>query len=406
MLELAKWIGFFIGIIIIIATWGSIINTIILPRLGSSRIIYYMWLVVLASFKFAADRLPRYESKDRLLSYQGPVSLLAMLLIWILLFVFGFALLFWPFIPGNFGAALTLSGSSIFTLGIASTPQAVPIAIEFIAAASGLIVIALQIGYLPTIYSAYNRRETLVTALASRTGSPIWGPEILARHQLSQAMTLLPSLFTSWETWISDIKESHLSYPALVGFRSPDPIQNWIVSLLAVMDAAALYVSLAPAQAPPEAVLFLRAGIMGMDKLHKLVVMTSRKTWKKSIQTDLAPQNATDNSDHLAISLPFERYMWGIGFLNEVHFPMEQTPEDAWKTFCSWRVHYEAKAYALANFAVAVPAPWSGQRQHMTHQDIYNVLVNRPRLGTPDELEEQALHIRTLRKANEKAKAK
>jgi hypothetical protein len=400
MLDLVKWIGFIIGIIVIVTTWGSIINTIILPRLGSSSVIYYMWLVILASFKFVADRLSLYEYKDRFLSYQGPISLLAMLLIWILLFLLGYALLFWPFIEGNFGTALVLSGSSIFTLGIASSPQTVPIALEFVSAASGLIVIALQIGYLPTIYSAYNRRETLVTALASRTGSPVWGPEILARHRLSHAMSLLPTLFTSWETWISDIKESHLSYPALVGFRSPEPIQNWIVSLLAVMDAAALYLSLAPTQAPPEAILFLRAGIMGLDKLHRLVVVASKKTTlKKGIQTEHSFLKTTGDSANITINLPYERFMRGIEHLQEVHFPMEKTPEEAWHTFCSWRIHYETTAYALANFVVAVPAPWSGHRQNMTHQDIYNVLVNRPRLGTPDELEEKALHSHPLHKA-------
>ncbi len=399
MLDLIKWVGFIIGIIIIVTTWGSIINTIILPRLGSSRIIYYMWLIMLACFKYVADRLPRYESKDRFLSFQGPISLLTMLLIWILLFLLGYALLLWPYIQGDFGTALALSGSSIFTLGIATSPQTVPIALEFIAAASGLIVIALQIGYLPTIYSAYNRRETLVTALASRTGSPVWGPEILARHSLSHAMSMLPSLFTSWEMWISDIKESHLSYPALVGFRSPEPIQNWIVSLLAVMDAAALYLSLAPAQAPPEAVLFLRAGIMGLDKLHKLVIISSRKALRKAIQTEKTTSKVPVDSATITIELPYERFLRGIDHLTQVHFPMEKTPEEAWDTFRSWRVHYETTAYALANFVVAVPAPWSGHRQHMTHQDIYNVLFNRPQLGTPDELAEKALHSHPFHKA-------
>ena len=50
-----------------------------------------------------------------------------------------------------------------------------------LAAASGLFVIAAQIGYLPTLYGAFNRRETEVTLLGSRAGTPPWGPELLAR---------------------------------------------------------------------------------------------------------------------------------------------------------------------------------------------------------------------------------
>src|SRR5438309_697930 len=90
----------------------------------------------------------------------------------------------WPFAAGNFGAALTMAGSSMFTLGFATQPGAAPITLTFLAAAFGLIVVALQIAYLPTLYSAFNRRETLVTMLESRSGVPAWGPEILMRHEL------------------------------------------------------------------------------------------------------------------------------------------------------------------------------------------------------------------------------
>jgi hypothetical protein len=38
--------------------------------------------------------------------------------------------------------------------------------IVFIAAATGLVIIALQIAYLPTLYGAFNRRETEVALLA------------------------------------------------------------------------------------------------------------------------------------------------------------------------------------------------------------------------------------------------
>jgi len=38
-----------------------------------------------------------------------------------------------------------------------------------------------RIAYLPTLYAAYNRRETEVTLLGPRAGSPAWGPELLAQ---------------------------------------------------------------------------------------------------------------------------------------------------------------------------------------------------------------------------------
>ena len=48
-------------------------------------------------------------------------------------------------------------------------------------------------------------------------------------------------------------------------------------------------------------------------------------------------------------------------------------------------MNYEATAYALAAFVVAVPAPWSGERRLMTHQEQFEALANRPRHRTPDD---------------------
>jgi hypothetical protein len=50
-----------------------------------------------------------------------------------------------------------------------------------LAAGTALIIVTLQIAYLPTLYSAFNRREDEVSLLNARTGAPSWGPELLAR---------------------------------------------------------------------------------------------------------------------------------------------------------------------------------------------------------------------------------
>ena len=69
----------------------------------------------------------------------------------------------------------------MFTLGY-SAPRGVRMTVlDYFAAFTGLIVVGLQIGYLPTLYAAFNRRETEVTLLVSRAGLPAWGPELLAR---------------------------------------------------------------------------------------------------------------------------------------------------------------------------------------------------------------------------------
>ena len=93
-----------------------------------------------------------------------------------------------------------------------------------------------------------------------RSGTPAWGPEILARHYFLKTMDDLPPLYSEWERWAATISESHANYPALMWFRSPVSTRSWLMGLVAMMDSAALYHSVSPELAPREARLCLSMG--------------------------------------------------------------------------------------------------------------------------------------------------
>jgi len=207
--------------------------------------------------------------------------------------------------------------------------------------------VALQIAYLPTIYGAYNRRETLVTLLESRAGSPAWGPELLIRHQLIASVANLPSLFADWERWAADVAESHTSYPSLLNLRSPRPKNSWLVSLAAVMDAAAIYLAVDPEHAPIEARMCLRMGFTSLRDIAQV----------RGISFDPDP-----NPDD-PIVLPQEEFLSACERLSGIGFPMSRPPEEAWDHFRGWRVNYESVTYALAWSLSAPPARWTGPRR-------------------------------------------
>ena len=126
-------------------------------------------------------------------------------------------------------SALAASGSSLFTLGFSVPRGGAPEVIVCIAAATGLVIISLQIAYLPTLYGAFNRRETEVALLNARAGVPSWGPELLARTHYAlgsgvSTLDTLPDLYAPWERWAADVAESHTTYLPLVRFRSPKPL--------------------------------------------------------------------------------------------------------------------------------------------------------------------------------------
>src|SRR5262247_2354063 len=123
MVGLGRWVGFVVGLVIVGATFSSVIGSIVLPKGVHSRIAYVVWQATRRPFMAAAGRMQRYESKDRVLGLLGPVSLLALLGAWLLLFLLGYALLFLPLTGDGFMTALRLAGSSLFTLGIAASPR-------------------------------------------------------------------------------------------------------------------------------------------------------------------------------------------------------------------------------------------------------------------------------------------
>ncbi len=351
MPEALSFIG---GLVIVLATLNSVVRTLVIPRGETSRLTRAVEQTIHRTYAVAVDRWKDYESQDRILATEVATGLLGLLTVWLLLLVSGFGLMLWAVADLTVGAAVREAGSSLLTLGFATTPSPGATVVDIVAAAVGLIIIALQIAYLPTLYAAFNRREVLVTTLESRAGSPAWGPELLTRHALVNSIDNLPSLFADWEAWAADVAESHTNYPILVSFRSPKPLRSWVVALISVMDAAALYLALCPTTAPSATRLSLRMGF----------------TCLRDVATALKLPFDPDPLPDAGISLTYEEFLRGIERMQTQNFPMERTPEEAWPHFQGWRVNYEAVAYALADRTAAVPGQWTGRRTRISGTPI------------------------------------
>src|SRR5271170_3380105 len=261
--DLAAVVG---ALLILFGAW-SVIGTVVVPRRIRSWLTRGLAIAVDMTFHYVADHFDSYEQRDRILAAQAPIQLILQIVVWLAVFEVGFALLLWPSM-GNAGlaGAFELAGSSLCTLGYLAPRSGGPTGLADVASLVGLGTVALQIGYLPTLYAAFSRREALVTMLDSRAGVPSWGPELLARTHYGlgsgvSAVGELPGLFEAWEQWSADVSESHTTYAPLIWFRSPRPLSSWVTAQLAVLDAAALYLALLPnASGLIQARLCLRGG--------------------------------------------------------------------------------------------------------------------------------------------------
>lgn len=350
--QFARYLAAIVGVVLVLISVRSVIATVIVPRPAASRLTRGIDQLVNLAFQVATWRATSYFRRDRLLSAQTAILVICQIISWLLLFFVGYSLLLWPLQRTGITGAFATAGSAVWTIGEASEHGAAERAVLDIAALTSLITVTLQISYLPALYSAFNHRETQVALLNARSGVPAWGPELLARTHYAlgsgtSTIGTLPDLYADWERWSADIAESHTTYPPLVRARSPKALSSWVTALLAVLDSAALMLTLAPSQVPTvQARLCLRSGFLCLGEIAAAMGF---------------PVPAEPAAG--GIALTYQDFLAAVAVLREVDFPIERDPEAAWPDFAGWRVNYEAAAYAIAEAIDAVPALWSGPRR-------------------------------------------
>jgi hypothetical protein len=240
------------GIITIVIILWDAFETIILPRRVTrrfrlTRLFYrYTWLP-LSRLLYAITSETRTEN---ILSFYGPISLLLLIIIWAGGLIFGFGLLQYAAgstvhlsggTPG-LETDLYLSGTNFFTLGLGDVyPLSnVARALTVMEAGMGLGFLALIIGYLPALNQSFSRRETNISMLDERAGSPSTASEMIRRNVVDGSTDELQRLLAEWEQWAAELLESHLSYPFLAYFRSHHENQSWLGALTTILDTTAL----------------------------------------------------------------------------------------------------------------------------------------------------------------------
>lgn len=366
MSDLGAWLGALIGAVVVVATAVDIVGTLVVPRRFNSKSSSAVGRLVAMAFYAGLRPVREYQRRDSVLAWAAPVMLLLRLLAWVALLAFGFALLLLPTVGGHLGRAVSEAGSSIFTLGYRPPHSAGSTGLDYLAAYSGLLVVALQIGYLPSLYASFNRRETEVTMLDSRAGGPAWGPELLVRTRYGlpddDVESQLADLFTQWERWSAEVAESHTAYPTLIYLRSPRTWSHWLTAQVALLDAAAMHIALRPSSSCRlRAQLCLRMGFVALQDIAR------------ALGIEVEAQPAPDDP----IDLTVEEFRAAVARLVTVGYPIEADVDEAWLDFKGWRVNYEAAAYAIGYAVDAPPAAWSGPRRWTDEE----VLPIRPPTG-------------------------
>ncbi len=337
-----------VGIWIIGFTLVSAIRWLVLPRGENVWLSRMIFIVIRRLFEFRLKfyRELTYQKRDRVMAFFAPIATLTMPMVWLTLVTVGYTPIYWALDVGDVYESFLLSGSSLLTLGYAPVMDWATMLLSFSEAAIGLILIALLIAFLPTMYSAFSEREKFVSLLEVRAGDPPSGVTMLRRMQRNGGFDYMEQFWLDWERMFAQLQESHTLFAPLIFFRSPSSNHSWITASGAVLDAAALIDSVVDLPRSTGSVLCIRAGYLALRDVADFF--------------DFAYDDNPKPDDPISISR--EEFDEAVAELRIDNVPIVDDLDQAWLDFRGWRVNYDSVLLLLAGITMAPYAPWSSDR--------------------------------------------
>lgn len=332
-----------LGAVTVVVVFDAAIRTFLLPRVASVRLSRTIVRLLAAAFRWVAKRGRTYEEQDRRLSLFPPILLLCYQATWLAMLFFAYAFLFVAAGARGFSEGFALSGSSLLTLGTSAAHGSGELSISYVEAACGLTLLALLIAFIPTLYTAFQRRERSVSRLGVRAGVPAtpWG--IIEIAQSVGDLGRLDGLWREWESWFIELRETHTTLTMLSYYRTPIPGQNWIAAAASVLDSAALFNAAVDRPASPSAGLCIRSGWMALRGLADYFRITYPVEFDGTESVSVTRAEFDQALDHMVRS----------------SVPVLPDREAAWLDFVGWRVNYDAIVEALHTRFYAPRLDWT-----------------------------------------------
>lgn len=291
-----------------------------------------------------------FATKDRILALHPVLAMFLLPLVWLSLLVVGYTGMYWALSRElTLRAAFVLSGSSLMTLGFAFQDEIPLIILAFTQAALSMMLIALLIGYLPTMYSAFTDREHMVSTLEVVAGSPPSGVEMIRRLHYTQTLynpDMLREFWIDWQGWFARIEEQHTTLAPMNFFRSHKPDRHWVTAAGTVLDCASIIASSVDVPRARTGGLVIRAGFLSLRSIADYFDL--------HYDPDPAPGDP--------IRIGRDEFEAALDALEQYGIPLHADRDYCWDHFAGWRVNYDEVLIGLAFITYAPYAPWSSDR--------------------------------------------
>lgn len=388
------------GLLVLILTLKALVTEFLIPRPSRAWVTRINNRVMHAVFRWLANRTPTYATRDRVLSAEGPATILVELLLLVGLLLLAITMMVFGISDRTPADSAYQAGSTLLTLGILEPVNHAQIALALTAAFLGLVVVAVLIGYLMTLSSSFTERERLVASSAGLMGEPPWGPELLCREKLLHPHAAPDGRATRWIDWCCDVRAAQTVNPVLNAYRSPSPLRSWVTSLLAVLDSATLQVTCVRGGYNPQEIRLILEGTqtlatlhamhggqglnvdgsharLGMDTFDSLGDVPTHRALVRALMEDSLAELRIEGADFTLVDrgeagstmdpgISRDEFDFALQLMERAGIELVEDVDAAWPAFAQVRQVYARHAHYLAESLYVVPAPWSGDRHPAT----------------------------------------
>lgn len=310
-----------------------------------------IWRIARAS----AFRLSRQQRHKRLNSV-GPILMPALIGLYIILLIVGFALIYYPQMPENFTLyadaissrwidSFYFSGITLTTLGYGDIVPKTNMmrVLVFVEAASGFGLISLSITYLLTVYGALERKRTAAVAFyhEAEGGADVAG--FVANHLVAGKLPGLPASLRRAARDLQETLESHVEHPILHYFHPSQVYKSLPRVLFLSLEICAVIKSCIDSEEYDEIQERPEVRILESSARHVLREFTAL--------LDLEKQDSRRDETRFDEARRWKgRFEQTLKGLEEIGIKTGKDRAAGWKLYQALRDEWEPRLYVLASY--------------------------------------------------------